>query len=182
MKKILFIILLLIGFSVYSQKKNIYVQYNAVIHDEVGLYGENNFLRKSLLNAIESEISFGLIINTEGSKFYNESIIGPKESDSLLTLKLFVNYMGVVYTINDSILTNQEDFGPDNYTYNPAFKDWKLSKEVKTINGYKCYKGTTVYEVKIRWVLLFILLKLGTAQISLIIMGLTAIAICRVLF
>ncbi|TRW22781.1 GLPGLI family protein [Flavobacterium zepuense] len=150
MKKILYTLLLLFAINAFSQ--NTYIQYTAKIHDETGLYGDQDFLRQTLDNALASTMSFGLIINKEGAKFYNEEYNSPTlmgdEEMIRLSLLLFAQYSGDVYTLDKSVYEQHLQGNKSVYTKAPVLNNWVISKETKVINGRLCQKATTDYVVK----------------------------------
>ena len=152
MKKILLALLLLMGVSVYSQQKNVYVQYTALIHDETGLYGQNDFLRRTLEDALASTMSFGLVIKNKDAKFYNETYNSPTFNGDKemidLSLLLFAEYGGVNYTLDNMVYNQHVNSGVSTYTKSGGVNNWTISKETKVINGRLCQKATTFFVVK----------------------------------
>ena len=63
-------------------QNNPYIEYKVQINDEENLFKDNDFLRDIFLKAIknDSKVNFGLLINSNSSKFYNLSSLNSEDS------------------------------------------------------------------------------------------------------
>lgn len=131
-------------------QNNPYVEYKVQINDEENLFKDNDFLRDIFLKAIknDSKVNFGLLINSNSSKFYNLSSLNSEDSfDEEKIVLSFSNYSGIVFNYNDSIFKQSSLLGKNIYSKEPSKKNWELHNDTKLIDNYLCYKATTIYKV-----------------------------------
>lgn len=131
-------------------QNNLYVEYKVQINDEENLFKDNDFLRDIFLKAIknDSKVNFGLLINSNSSKFYNLSSLNSEESfDEEKIVLSFSNYSGIVFNCNDSIFKQSSLLGKNIYSKEASKKNWELHNDTKLIDNYLCYKATTIYKV-----------------------------------
>ena len=131
-------------------QNNPYVEYKVQINDEENLFKDNDFLRDIFLKAIknDSKVNFGLLINSNSSKFYNLSSLNSEDSfDEEKIVLSFSNYSGIVFNYNDSIFKQSSLLGKNIYSKEPSKKKWELHNETKLIDNYLCYKTNTIYKV-----------------------------------
>lgn len=131
-------------------QNNLYVEYKVQINDEENLFKDNDFLRDIFLKAIknDSKVNFGLLINSNSSKFYNLSSLNSEDSfDEEKIVLSFSNYSGIVFNYNDSIFKQSSLLGKNIYSKEPSKKNWELHNDTKLIDNYLCYKATTIYKV-----------------------------------
>lgn len=131
-------------------QNNPYVEYKVQINDEENLFKDNDFLRDIFLKAIknDSKVNFGLLINSNSSKFYNLSSLNSEDSfDEEKIVLSFSNYSGIVFNYNDSIFKQSSLLGKNIYSKEPSKKKWELHNDTKLIDNYLCYKATTIYKV-----------------------------------
>lgn len=131
-------------------QNNPYVEYKVQINDEENLFKDNDFLRDIFLKAIknDSKVNFGLLINSNSSKFYNLSSLNSEDSfDEEKKVLSFSNYSGIVFNYNDSIFKQSSLLGKNIYSKEPSKKNWELHNDTKLIDNYLCYKATTIYKV-----------------------------------
>ena len=137
-----FICLFVINFS-YSQKNNIYIEYSLRITDDNGSFTKDKNFAETFINAIKEadKLKFGLIITKQGSKFYdlNEGI---EKSHEQVMARIYANYLGYIYNLNDEILIQSEFLGKNIYKKETKKENWLITKETKKIDNYLCYKAT----------------------------------------
>ena len=135
---------------IFLCQNNPYVEYKVQINDEENLFKDNDFLRDIFLKAIknDSKVNFGLLINSNSSKFYNLSSLNSEDSfDEEKIVLSFSNYSGIVFNYNDSIFKQSSLLGKNIYSKEPSKKNWELHNDTKLIDNYLCYKATTIYKV-----------------------------------
>jgi len=148
-QKLLFLIILLTTLG-YSQSKNIYIEYALVIQNEPELFKSNALLRNSFENAMRDsdKITFELIVTKKGSKFFDKKKL---ETDSNIGSNGFAmamaSYMGVVYDLQDRILSQKALLGENIYSQSDLKSNWVLTNETKLIDNYLCYKATNIKKV-----------------------------------
>lgn len=131
-------------------QNNLYIEYKVQINDEENLFKDNDFLRDIFLKAIknDSKVNFGLLINSNSSKFYNLSSLNSEESfDEEKIVLSFSNYSGIVFNCNDSVFKQSSLLGNNIYSKEASKKNWELHNDTKLIDNYLCYKATTIYKV-----------------------------------
>lgn len=146
MKKKLILIYTLISVTVlYSQQKNISVEYVVKIDDEKELFNSNPSLRKMFDDARMgvNSLLFNLIINKSGTKFYENAILSSDERNSKNAI-IFAGYSGVTYQFQNSIFQKMRYLEKDILVKEPLRNNWELHMETKLIDNYLCYKATNV--------------------------------------
>lgn len=142
------IIFLLLTTINYSQKSNIYVEYGVKIADDNGSFTKDKMFADTFTKAAReaSKLAFGLIITKQGSKFY-EVDTGIEKSYETTMAKVYANYMGIVYNIENEILKESQLLGNNMYTKEEKIENWTLTSDSKLIDNYLCYKATNTYVV-----------------------------------
>lgn len=147
MKKIIIIFILFVSNVNFSQIKNVYVEYSVKIYDEKILFDTDPLFRKMFVEAMSNadQLSFGLVINNSGSKFYDKSIMSTSDDELLkISSTLFTDYRGVVFQYLNSIYSKSNSLGNDIMLKEPLKNNWELHNETKMIDSYLCYKATNV--------------------------------------
>ncbi|SEP89801.1 GLPGLI family protein [Flavobacterium urocaniciphilum] len=148
MRKIYCLLFLTIFISVKSQ--NVIVTYGVELQDEKELFKNNQNLRnlfeEAKLNA--PTFRFKLTINDSISNFTQiKSITFGQTSTSTLGYLSFFSYTGESFSDKDSIYSQSLLFGSKTFVKKPLKSNWVLTTETKTIENFKCYKATNIYEV-----------------------------------
>lgn len=144
-KKLILIYTLLFVTVLYSQQKNISVEYVVKIDDEKELFNSNPSLRKMFDDARMgvNSLLFNLIINKSGTKFYENAILSSDERNSKNAI-IFAGYSGVTYQFQNSIFQKMRYLEKDILVKEPLRNNWELHMETKLIDNYLCYKATNV--------------------------------------
>jgi GLPGLI family protein len=131
----------------YGQKA-ISIEYTTKIVKEEG-FDENMYFRKAINRAIEESrnLSFFLICKKNQSYFYSKNLMYSDNLNVANTTLLFAGYTGHVYQMGDTILHKSDILGKNIYGIQYSKKDWALTKETKTIDGYVCFKATSVNRI-----------------------------------
>lgn len=151
MKRNILILALLLCGILFGQNKNIYVEYALKINDEKDLFSTNADLRRLFSNSMSNahHLSFALIINKSGSKFYDKQNLitddGNKPRNSSL---IFSSYNGVVFQLKDSIYVAYSSLGKGMMVKQGEKDNWVLHNETKMIDNYLCYKATTTDDIE----------------------------------
>lgn len=149
MKKITVLMYTLLFVNVlFSQQKNISVEYAVNIDDEKELFNNNPSLRKMFDDARMgvNRLLFNLVINESGSKFYENAILSSDERDSK-SATIFAGYSGVTFQFQNSIFQEMNYLEKDILVKEPLKDNWELHIETKLIDNYLCYKATNVNKV-----------------------------------
>jgi GLPGLI family protein len=144
-KKAILIFTLLFVTILFSQQKNISVEYVVKIDDEKELFNSNPSLRKMFDDArmVVNSLLFNLIINKSGAKFYENAILSSDERNSK-NASIFAGYSGITYQFKNSIFQEMNYLEKDIMVKEPLRDDWELHRETKLIDNYLCYKATSV--------------------------------------
>lgn len=150
MKKIIILCFLIISIKALSQQKKIYVEYGVIIHDIKELRTSSSLMasvfEKAMFNA--KFLSFGLIITTEGSKFYSQHQLSTDISAwSAKSAEPFAGYTGIIYNLKDSLVCHSALMDENIYHSKPIKTNWTLHNESKLIDGNLCYKATNIDRV-----------------------------------
>lgn len=145
--KIFYLLFILFVNINYGQKNNVYVEYKVTIIDD-GSFTKDKMFADDFLNAAKAanQLVFGLVINASGSKFYQVDT-GIENNFEINAAKMFSKYMGMIYTLNDQILKEQQFIGKDIYLKEKKVDNWIVATETKEIDNYLCYKATNTYTV-----------------------------------
>ncbi len=145
--KLFSVILLLLSSYCYSQIKSGKIEYGVHISTFEGLE-KTTRMKAAYDKAMENApfLNFELLINTKESSFSLTAGLGINE-DGLQYAKLFSGYSGMIY--QDDLYSYSEINGdPGNYLIKKDKKiEWNLENETKEINGFVCYKATSVKKV-----------------------------------
>jgi GLPGLI family protein len=147
--KSLFILSMFSSLHVEAQQKRIAVDYSVnVVEDEL-MNSVDNFKRmQTEVIKKAKNYSFTLLINNEGSKFYNNPILNSETgvfSDKAIFI--FLKYSGHTYNFKDTVLIKSSKMGPNTYIKKNRMSNWNLTKETKLVDKYKCYKATNTNTV-----------------------------------
>ena len=147
MKHKIYFLLVFFNLAVYSQEKTIDIEYKVILSDD-GTFTKNKMFANEFLNAAKEahKLVFGLVINSEGSKFYQVDT-GIENSYEMGAAKMYAKYIGVMYTLNDDVLKQIEFLNKNTYTKEKKVENWILTNETKQIDEYLCYKATNTYTV-----------------------------------
>lgn len=129
---------------------NIYVEYGVVLQNEPELFKENTMMRGMFENAIKDSnaITFELIITEKGAKFFIKKKLESDNNKGVFRFTLaMLNYSGIVYSLNDKIVTQKSLLGENIYSEHDLKNNWVLTDETKLIGDYLCYKATNTYKV-----------------------------------
>lgn len=150
MQKLFIIITLLLSGLFFGQQKNIYVEYNVKISDEKDLFSNNADLRRLLVQAISNsdKLSFALLINKSGSKFYDIPALTIEDGSSARSPSLiFSSYSGVVFQFENAIFKETRSLGKEMMVKDKLKDNWELHNETKMIDNYLCYKATSTNDI-----------------------------------
>lgn len=142
--KLLYIIICLPIFNCFGQVQNAKIEYGLAIETFEGLE-KTVYLKKSYEKAIESAkyLDFTLYINQGNSLFSINNGLSI-EDDGYFYAKLVSGYNGEIYQNKEyslSVISNE--FG--NFILKKEAKtDWVLTNETKEIQGFTCFKATSV--------------------------------------
>ena len=145
MKNYFVITIILLSSVLFGQKKSIYVEYNVKINEEKDLFSNNADLKKLYSRAMSEayKLSFVLLINESGSKFYNrEILVTDDRANSRNSALIFSSYSGEVYQYENSIFTENTSFGQKTIVKESLQDNWIMHNESKMIDSYVCYKAT----------------------------------------
>lgn len=147
MKHKIYFLILFFSLAIYSQEKSIYVEYKVALSDD-GTFTKSKMFADEFLNAAKEahKLIFGLVINPEGSKFYQVDT-GIENSYEMGAAKMYAKYIGVMYTVRDDVLKQIEYLNSNTYTKEKKVENWILTNETKNIDNYLCYKATNIYTV-----------------------------------
>jgi GLPGLI family protein len=142
-----FIILLFFNFTLSQNNLTIYYKVN--IEDEKDLFSSNAVLRKYFEKAIANSnlLEFKLICKEDSSKFYDSSSLLDLDFSQKQTLLSFSSYHGEVYQKRDSLFCNSKLLGNNIFLKKVIKLDWTLQNETKEINGFLCYKATSINKI-----------------------------------
>lgn len=147
MKKKIFIIILLVA-NVLCAQESVYIEYKVKIADE-DIFKNNGYLR-TLFEIARKEadlLQFGLICKKNESYFYQIENLS-KEGQSINdTSLIFAGYTGEILQQNGSLFRYSNLLGNNIYVEEKSQKNWNLTNESKFIDGYECFKATSVYKV-----------------------------------
>ena len=94
-------------------------------------------------------LSFGLIINKSGSKFYDiKKSDAIKEFNGPNATLTFTGYSGICYQFENAIYSETFSLGKGIMLKDELKKNWELHNETKMIDGYLCYKATNINRVE----------------------------------
>lgn len=143
------IILLLLLCINHANSQNLYAEYGVIIYPEKEIVDKDATLRSYYLNAIENakHLRLGLICKEDSSKFFNVSDLSDLQSRKGTDL-LFAGYSGIVYDVKTELLSQSSLLGENIYVKKELVNDWTLVNEEKEINGYICYKATTLFVIE----------------------------------
>lgn len=150
MKYLLTLFTVLILTITYSQKSNIYVEYNVIIKNEPELFKYSSIMRNMYENSMRDSnlITFGLIINKNGSKFLINKELQTDNTKGTVGFTLaMMGYSGIVYNIDDKLLIQNPLLGVNIYLETDLKSNWVLTGETKLIDNYLCYKATNIKKV-----------------------------------
>ncbi len=134
--------------NTYCQFNNVYVEYGVRISDDNGSFTKDKMFAETFLNAVKKadKLTFGLIINNKGSKFY-EVNNGIEQDYQLQLAKVYANYTGIIYNFETNVIKESQLLGNNIYIKRPNVENWILTSETKLIDNYLCYKATNTYTV-----------------------------------
>lgn len=147
MKNNSIVFFLLVSFFSYSQIKNGIITYG-VVKSETEKFSDNEFLNKSEREASEIAklLTATLSFNKKEASFFLNDIVLPANKD----LGLYTTLLD----IQNKIYENRENKIFRKYVSNSRIGDvvkkdtlqydWAITNETKEINGYTCYKATTL--------------------------------------
>ncbi|TDP61315.1 GLPGLI family protein [Flavobacterium dankookense] len=146
-KNLIIIILLSIQFC-FGQKNSAYIEYGVKIYDDNGSFTKDKMFADTFLNAVKeaNKLTFGLIISDKGSKFY-EVNNGIEQNYEIGLAKIYANYMGIIYNIENDIIKESQLLGNNIFTKENKIENWILTTETKIIDSYICFKATNTYTV-----------------------------------
>jgi GLPGLI family protein len=147
--RLLLFAVLLVNF-LCAQSKNIYIQYSVKILDEKILRDVDIEFRSLFVEAMSSanSMSFGLIINESGSKFYQLPILLPSDdSNSIRTAGTFAGYSGEVFQFRENTYSESSTYGKNILIKESLKTGWQLYDETKMIDNYLCYKATNINRI-----------------------------------
>jgi GLPGLI family protein len=148
MKKITYLLIFILNFA-FSQK-NITIHYKVKIEDEKGLFSSNSTLRGHFEKAMSNAnlLEFKLICKKDSSRFYvNSNLIDLDFSQKQILLS-FSSYTGETYQIKNFLYCYSNLLGNNIFYKKEIKKDWILHNETKEINGFLCYKATSVNRIE----------------------------------
>lgn len=151
MKKINIILICLFLVSIcFSQNKVIFIEYGSSFDDDNGTFTKDKVFGDSFLSAMKesNKLSYGLIINSNESKFFDLTESSLQNNTNSNLAKIFTNYTGIIYTINNQVISQSKILGENIYTKKDLMNDWILANENKIIDGFTCYKATRTYKIK----------------------------------
>lgn len=139
----------IISFTGFAQIKNGSIRYAAktMFDDNANIEAIQNELDASKKE--ETRISFTLNFNKEESSFFVNPILGSTSesieeycTSAMVKTKCYVNVANKEFR-RVGALNGAE------YIINEEQKaDWQLTNETKTINGYLCYKATSMFHIQ----------------------------------
>ncbi len=150
MKIFLIPFILLFSCILFSQNKNIYIEYAVKIYDEERLKGVDPVFRKMFVEAMTNadNLSFGLIINKSGSKFYNNAFMSSSNDEfEKISSTLFAGYTGEVFQYLNNLYKYSPTLGKEVMVKETLVDNWELHDETKMIDNYLCYKATNVNRI-----------------------------------
>lgn len=139
----------LLLFFIQANAQNLYTEYGVTIYPEKSILDKDATLKSYYLNAIENakHLRLGLICTGNSSKFFNVSNLSNLQSMKGTDL-LFAGYSGIVYDLKTELLSQSSLLGENIYVKKEIVNDWTLVNEEKEINGYICYKATTLFVIE----------------------------------
>jgi GLPGLI family protein len=146
MKNVIALFISIVTFTGFAQIKNGSVKYAAKT------MFDNNANIEAIQNEIdatkkdEGRISFTLNFNSNEASFFVNPILGRTAesieeycASAMIKTNCYVN-------IPDKVFRRVGNLNGGEYIINEEQKaDWELTNETKTINGYICYKATSIY-------------------------------------
>lgn len=135
--------------NLFFSQENIVVHYDVVISNEESLFKNNQTLRYFFDNAIKNadKLKFKLICTPSTSKFYDVSDYIDLDFSHKQTLLSFTSYGGVVFQEKNYIYKQAQILSQDIYVKKTVKQDWVLHNETKIINGFICYKATSINKI-----------------------------------
>jgi GLPGLI family protein len=146
MKNILALFISFLAFTGFAQIKNGSIQYAAktMFDNSANIEAIQNELDAS--EKEETRITFTLNFNKEESSFFVNPILGstPESIEEYCSLAMIKTKCYV--NSKDKIFRRTGTLDGAEYIINEEQKaDWQLTNETKTINGYLCYKATSMF-------------------------------------
>lgn len=147
MKKI--ICLLLFSLNLTFSQNSTTVYYKVKIEDEKDLFSTNATLRSFFEKAIKNStlLDFKLICKEESSRFYDTSNLLDLDFTHKQTLFSFSSYSGEIYQKGDTIYSYSNLLGNNIFLKKGINSDWSLQNETKEINGFLCYKASSINKI-----------------------------------
>lgn len=150
MKRVITIWALLFPLFFYAQSRNVYVEYGVKIFDEKDLFSKNSdvrgFFEKAMSHA--DRASFGLVINSSGSKFFDNNANIIYDDDNYGMSLVFAGFSGDVFQFQNAIYSEQSMLGKGTMVKEKAKENWELHNETKMIDNYLCFKATNINRVE----------------------------------
>lgn len=146
MKKIIVIIIIFIISSTYSQVRNGTIEYELILHKDEKL--EKGGLSAYYKDAVENAkyLTFELVFNNNEMFFYANEMLGIKENKPNFSLS-FSGVTGKMHKdkLSDFVYIELKNNLFGKFILKKEIKvDWKIYKESKMIQNFKCYKATTI--------------------------------------
>lgn len=145
----LVVIFFLITQCLIAQNKFIAVEYIVKIEEDDLMNSDANFKRmQSEVMKKANNYTFTLLINNEGSKFYDNQILSTGEgvfSDKAIFI--FLSYRGVTYSFDKMVYTEVPRISPGIFVKKNQISNWSITTETKIIDNYKCYKATSINSI-----------------------------------
>ncbi|MCA6421668.1 MAG: hypothetical protein IM568_02485 [Flavobacterium sp.] len=113
MKYKIYLFIVFFNLYSYSQNANVFVEYKVTLSDD-GTFTKNKMFADDFLNAVKAadQLVFGLLINDRGSKFYQVDT-GIENTFEMDAAKMYSKYMGMIYSVNEYVLKEQQFLGND---------------------------------------------------------------------
>ncbi|RZK11970.1 MAG: GLPGLI family protein [Flavobacterium sp.] len=150
MKKIVTLFTILLSSLLFAQQRNLSIEYAIKIDNEEDLFSNNPALRGYFNRAIANadRLSFVLLINKSGSKFYDKQVlITDGDSGAGNPALIFASYSGVVFQFENAIFKETRSLGKGITVKQNLKNNWELHNETKMIDDYLCYKATNTNDI-----------------------------------
>jgi GLPGLI family protein len=153
MKKYILLFLIAIHcFFGFAQIKNLTIQYGLIIGEDENIQDKNSGLSEYYKSAVDNakHKTFTLFYSNNISLFTDNEVMELEKNTNSFS-KAFSGFYGSIYIDykNKLSYTSMNDLGLGKYCLQDTITklDWSLTNETKTIEGFLCYKATTIDEV-----------------------------------
>lgn len=150
MNKITIVLFLINTFLVFSQKDHYKITYKTGNYNQSvkkSNSGKMDFLMDKL-EKIRKELSYELFLDDNKGIFKQKDIMIPEGKELLYGMASIGVTLDVIYYRDNKIKYKLREYSGERFKIIHPYNQykWKITKETKIIQGYKCYKAITNWE------------------------------------